>query len=206
MQEVWKPVVGWEDSHEVSSTGRVRSIDKEITTAHGVKRRYQGQMLTPYLLEYKAQGYSRAFVKIGHCGKKETVLVHRLVADAFCHKPEGCDVVNHLDCNPMNNRADNLEWTTHKLNSEHAVSAGRYAARQPKGSQKWFAKLTERDVENIIRRLCNKEQQKAIADDYGIAHPAISNINRGLAWSHVRVDGCGDPPYYLRRPTKRRAE
>jgi hypothetical protein len=38
--------------------------------------------------------------------------VHRLVAAAFCPKPEGCDVVNHLDGDKRNNAASNLEWTT----------------------------------------------------------------------------------------------
>lgn len=200
MNEVWKPVVGWEESHEVSSLGRVRSIDKTITTSHGISRRYRGQMLTPYLLEYKDQGYRRPFIKLGHNGRKETLLVHRLVADAFCYKPAGCDVVNHIDCNPINNRADNLEWTTHSGNSRHAAAAGRYAD-QPRGSMKFFAKLTEADVEDIIRRLHSRESQKGIAEEYGVAPPIISNINRGIAWSHVRVDGCGDPPYFLRRPT-----
>lgn len=203
MKEEWKPVVGWEESHEVYSMGRVRSIDKEITTAHGVKRRYRGRVLTPYLLEYKNQGYSRAFVKIGHRGEKETLLVHRLVAEAFCNKPDGCDVVNHIDCNPMNNAAANLEWTTHKGNSEHAVASGRQHANKPLGSRKGAAKLTEDDVELIIRRLCCKDEQKTIARDYGVAAPIISNINRGIAWSHVRIKECGIPPYYLKRPIEK---
>lgn len=33
--------------------------------------------------------------------------------------------MNHLDCNPSNNRADNLEWTTYKGNMQYASSLGR---------------------------------------------------------------------------------
>ena len=43
--------------------------------------------------------------------------VHRLVAAAFCLKADGCDVVNHVDGDPDNNAATNLEWTTYKGNS-----------------------------------------------------------------------------------------
>lgn len=42
-------------------------------------------------------------------GKKTYESVHRLVALAFCNKPEGCNVVNHLDENKLNNNANNLE-------------------------------------------------------------------------------------------------
>ena len=44
------------------------------------------------------------------------------MADAFCLRPEGCNVVNHLDNNPANNNASNLEWVTQKTNVEYAQS------------------------------------------------------------------------------------
>ena len=50
--------------------------------------------------------------------------VHRLVAEAFCERPEGATVVNHLDGDRHNNDASNLEWTTHKGNSAHAAQTG----------------------------------------------------------------------------------
>lgn len=51
--------------------------------------------------------------------------VHRLVADAFCEKKPGCDIVNHLDNNPANNEASNLEWTTYAGNMQWAAKQGR---------------------------------------------------------------------------------
>lgn len=50
--------------------------------------------------------------------------MHRLVASAFIDKPDGCDIVNHLDGDKTNNRVDNLEWTTVSGNAAHAVEAG----------------------------------------------------------------------------------
>lgn len=53
-------------------------------------------------------------LRVGMAGKH--YYVHRLVAAAFCPIPEGKDkkdlVVNHIDFNPHNNHADNLEWCT----------------------------------------------------------------------------------------------
>ncbi len=202
MQEIWKPVVGLEDAYEVSSIGRVRSIDKVITASHGVRRRYKGQIIKPHLQKYEPQGYTRPVVGFSHKGRRTVHLVHRLVAEAFCHKPDGCNVVNHVDADPMNNHYTNLEWTTHQGNSDHARALGLYDENQCRGSKKYFAKLSESDVREIIRRLCRQEQQKDIAKDYGIAHPIISNINRGVAWKHVRVDGCGEPPYFIRKTSE----
>ena len=35
MEEIWKPVVGWEDSYEVSNLGNIKSLDRYITTKNG---------------------------------------------------------------------------------------------------------------------------------------------------------------------------
>lgn len=56
--------------------------------------------------------------------EKKTVFVHRLVATAFCEKPDGSDVVNHKDGVSKNNCAENLEWCTATENACHAVRTG----------------------------------------------------------------------------------
>ena len=57
-------------------------------------------------------------------GREATLSVHRVVASAWVHNPDPCTlfVVNHLDGNPGNPNASNLEWTTHKGNNDHAVA------------------------------------------------------------------------------------
>jgi hypothetical protein len=37
-------------------------------------------------------------------------------------------VINHIDCDKLNNSAENLEWTTHSYNSRHAYENGRQPA------------------------------------------------------------------------------
>lgn len=58
-------------------------------------------------------------------------LVHRLVAEYFCDKPDGCDVVNHIDGNRLNNFYRNLEWTTQRKNLREAHKLGFIKDRQP---------------------------------------------------------------------------
>ena len=45
--------------------------------------------------------------------------VHRLVAELFVDNPHNHNVVNHIDENRSNNKAENLEWTTHAKNLAH---------------------------------------------------------------------------------------
>ena len=49
--------------------------------------------------------------------------VHRLVAEAFLERPDGCDCVVHLNGDLRDNRAENLEWTTKREASLRANEA-----------------------------------------------------------------------------------
>ena len=65
------------------------------------------------------------YVKLGSV---DHIAMHRLVAHHFVRVPKDLSeenlVVNHLDGNKLNNRWDNLEWTTYKGNTEHASING----------------------------------------------------------------------------------
>ena len=63
-------------------------------------------------------------VRLRKDGKPKTYKLHRLLAQAFLHKPEGKDHVNHKDGNKLNNSLSNLEWCTHQENMVHAYKAG----------------------------------------------------------------------------------
>ena len=64
-------------------------------------------------------------------GKRRKVRVNRLVCEAFNGPPpgDGYDAA-HLDCQPSNNRADNLEWQTHKKNQSHPITRQRMSDAQ----------------------------------------------------------------------------
>lgn len=100
--EIWRPVAGFEDYYDVSNTGKVRSLRT-------------GKLMK--LVPNNQNGYLT--VVLHGDGVKKTATVHRLVADAFCDKPDGCDCVNHKDEDKHNNSADNLEWCTHSYNDKY---------------------------------------------------------------------------------------
>lgn len=54
---------------------------------------------------------------VGEVDKKSNAYwVHRLVAETFCDKKDGCEYVDHLNGNGEDNRAENLEWVTNGEN------------------------------------------------------------------------------------------
>ncbi len=111
VEELWKPVSGYEGLYEVSNHGRMRSLARNTTS---------GKILSPV---FTWQGYAR--VHLWKNGKAKYHAVHRIVAEAFIPNPEGKPMVNHIDENKSNNHAGNLEWVTHIENCYHGTGIQR---------------------------------------------------------------------------------
>lgn len=97
-KENWKPVVGYEGLYEVSSIGRVRSLNYQKTKKKVIM---------------SLQAKVGAYIKVGlkdKDGNYKYYRVHRLVAIAFLpeHSPEQ-RYVNHINGNKQDNRVENLE-------------------------------------------------------------------------------------------------
>ena len=74
------------------------------------------------------------YFKVSLCkdGKIYQESVHRLVARHFIDNPDNLPQVNHIDENKMNNKADNLEWTSCKTNINHGTHNARSAKTRSK--------------------------------------------------------------------------
>ena len=115
-EEIWRPVVGYEGLYEVSSYGRVRSLDK-----YDSRNRFRkGRILTLYT---ETGGYLRAHLSSN--GKAKHHSVHRLVAEAFIPNPDNLPEINHIDEDKINNRADNLEFCNRKYNVNYGTRTDR---------------------------------------------------------------------------------
>lgn len=122
MQEIWKDIKDYEELYQISNYGNIRSKDRKKRNNNG-SMILKGKMLHPLP---NSNGYLRIQL-VSNMGKRERFFVHRLVALHFVpnDNPNINTVVNHIDSNYLNNRADNLEWTTMKGNSQHALKSGR---------------------------------------------------------------------------------
>lgn len=108
--EEWRDIPGYLAEYQVSSEGRVRSLD--IVDVSG--RKLHGQLLS---LRHRRDGYLD--VMLHHDGKSTRYYVHQLVAKAFVHRKHGLLELNHKDEDKTNNRATNLEWCTRSYNVQY---------------------------------------------------------------------------------------
>lgn len=136
--EIWKPIIGFEGSYEVSDYGNIRSLDRIVqcrdVNGNTYDRVYPGKMM----MQGDVDGYKTVTIK----GKVK--LVHRLVAEAFIPNPENKPEVNHKDRNHSNNILSNLEWVTKIENMQHAIANGHdpgVGRRGKTNSPEWYARI-----------------------------------------------------------------
>jgi len=120
MNEIWKPVVGYEGYYEVSNLGNV----KRVGSFRGVNKAY----LNGYYLKPKDNGMGYLRIKLTVKNKSKRVMLHRIIAEAFIPNPQNKPIINHLNGKRDDNRIENLEWCTKSENCLHAVKLGTWGA------------------------------------------------------------------------------
>lgn len=130
LEEVWKPVQGYEGYYNVSNLGNVYSLLRTVIRSDGLSCQRGG-----YLLQHTMNSDGYPTVHLSKNGVSERIPVHVLVARAFVDNPNGYKEVNHKDFDRTNCRSDNLEWITHRDNVQYTVKAGRHASRDFFGSK-----------------------------------------------------------------------
>lgn len=164
--EVWMDIKGYEGLYMISNYGRVRSFDREssyLLDGKLVTRRRKGKIL-------KASPSSTGYLQLNLSkeAKSELVRIHRLVAEHFVDGQMFDLEVNHIDGDKENNRADNLEWITHKENMEHAYANG-------------LCKVNEARSVIMAEFLFNpKKKAKEIAEENEVSLGYVYNVKKQL--------------------------
>lgn len=189
MDEIWKDVPEWENLYEVSNIGNVRSKTREVNTCDRNKENFTKRIIKGKLLgcTIEALGYRRVDLRCKEKSRRKNALVHRLVALCFIDNPKRKPHINHKDCNPLNNKVENLEWCTHKENMHHAFENGLMIpfSGTEKGQKCPSSKLKDSEVVEIKKRIAYGESSIAISIDYPVSASAISEIKAGRSWSHI---------------------
>lgn len=120
MEEIWKPVVGYEDLYEVSNLGKVRSIDRIIVNNLGISKSLKGKILKESI---ERKGYVTIVLCRHNSIKRKSI--HRLVAQAFLPNPFNYPQVNHKNEIKSDNRVENLEWCTCSYNVQYGSREGK---------------------------------------------------------------------------------
>jgi len=145
-------------------------------TEDGMVYSYRSQkFLKPWKMKSPRKGssYVRQRVLLGD----KSYFVHRLVAEAYIPNPDGLPMVNHLDCNPMNNHVSNLEWCTARENTLHAIKHGRHISFKNRV-------LTDAQVRQI-RELYISMNPTQISRTMGVDRTTINGILFGRTYRTV---------------------
>lgn len=160
----WRPIAGYEGRYEVSSLGKVRSLDYR-----GVKGWVKELSPTP-----NNKGYLQ--VSLFKKGKEPWhASIHRLVAKAFMPNPHNYLEVNHIDEDKTNNCVTNLEWCTRKHNMNHGTVVKRSSENRSKSVE-----AIDPSSGIVIHRFISTSE----AQRHGFASSHISNCCRGKEKTH----------------------
>lgn len=163
--ERWAVIKEW-PNYAVSDHGRIM----RLTSGHGA---VAGKILATFLVT----GYLS--VNLLHSGKRKSVRVHRLVAEAFIDNRDNLPEVNHVDADRANANYSNLEWVSRSGNRYHAYKTGNLSAV---GSKNGYSKLTE-DTVLDIRSL--GESDNALARRFGVSLATIKDVKSRRTWTHI---------------------
>lgn len=125
MNEIWKPVKGYEGLYEVSNLGRVKSLGHYVSYVRGdsaISYKTKPKIMKPQSRQHGYLGV-QLHGKGGHKTRNfKTFSIHRLVAEAFIENPDNLPEVNHKDEDKTNNCVDNLEWISHRDNTVYGTA------------------------------------------------------------------------------------
>ena len=147
-EEIWK-VIPQNTNYQISNFGNVKSC---------IRNKKSGTWELVYPTD---NGYGYLILCTNVNGKRKNHYVHRLVAQMFVDNPNKKPRVNHKDGNKKNNVYSNLEWSTAKENSMHAVETG------------------------LINPLYNRSNHKPIIDlETGIFYGSIQDaaFSKSMSW------------------------
>ena len=116
---------------------------------------------------------------MGDDGKWHSVGVHRMVALAHIPNPNHYPVVDHMNDNPQDNRAENLHWVTHRYN--HTKPAAK-----AKASRSQLAAARRPEVrENRIRAQQRRRMNERFAK---VAKFALDEIRENIEMALIQAE------------------
>ena len=121
-KEIWKDIEGYNGLYQVSSLGRVKSLERTFYSGKNflIKKTHPERIMK---LSFYNTGY--VYVGLSKDGFVRKFKIHRLVATAFIPNPENKPCVDHLNAVRDDNRVENLHWVdaSENMNNSHTLKA-----------------------------------------------------------------------------------
>lgn len=175
--DYWRDIPG-EPLYQAHPTGKIRSKRRVINTRNKWNSYQRVSPSRELVLNKASNGY--LVVSLAAEGKKRQGCVHRLIAKTFIPNPKNKPCVNHKDSNRCNNNVDNLEWVSHKENTQHAITVGRLTVA---GAKSASSKVTPELYEKMLRLRREGLFLREIAEKVGLHLCTVSRaFKRGKSF------------------------
>lgn len=174
VEETWAQIKGFEGIYEVSTLGRIRSLDRpQRVRGNGISLQ-KGQILK----QWKQGNYM--YCDLRKPCIKQKARVHVVVLETFvCPRPEGM-IACHNNGDSSDNRLCNLRWGTHEDNAKDKILHGthQYGESCPK------SKLTEAQAIAILE---STKTYAETAKEFGVCKSTVTHIKTGRNWPHLQA-------------------
>ena len=141
---MYKDIERYKGKYQIDENGNVKSLN------------YRGNTKTEKILKPLLRNNGYLYVDLyDFNGMSHKENIHRLVAEVFIQNPLKLPCVNHKDENKTNNNKDNLEWCTHKYNSNYGTNPQRLS-ENAKAKPTW-QKAVEKSKIKVKQLTLNNE-------------------------------------------------
>ena len=136
----------------------------------------------PWTASLDKHGYGQLSGKSRFTNKKTMLKAHRLSYEIYTssYLPHGACVLHTCD-NPQCVNPQHLYRGTRADNKKDMIKRGHVLS----GDKASWSKLNSLQVLEIRQRLLGGEDQRAIANSYGVCYSNISYIKRNLTWRNI---------------------
>ena len=164
-KEIWKDIKNYEGLYQISSYGRVKSLERK----DGIGRNIKERILKPGINTKKY-----FFISLSKNNNQKTYVIHRLVALHFIPNSLNKPQVNHIDSDKSNNYIDNLEWCTHSENIQHAWKNG-------------LCENVRKTASINGKKYCSK---KVKCIETGIIYISVNEASRQTGFNRTNIAAC----------------
>lgn len=181
IEEIWKDVYGYEGYYQVSNMGRVRSLDRYIYH-NGARNESKMIFIKGKELKPHDAGRKHLTVCLMKNGIGNIYYIHRLVMETFTENIDNLPRINHKDENPYNNELSNLEWCTHKYNTNYGSCIKKRSEKICKSVSRYDNNMNYIDTFNS----CSQAGKELNIDSSSIAKCARGERNTagGYIWKY----------------------
>jgi len=181
IQRTWKQLKDYEGIYDISNLGEIKRLYREW---HSGRNGSQFKTLEEGLVKSRIDSNGYELVNLSKDGVKFFTKVHRLVANNFIENPNNYPVINHKDGNKTNNCVDNLEWTTYKNNTQHAIE-NNLVNLQIKSNNIVNYTLVKEMKLYYLQNNCTK---KEVSKFFNVEYTTTVSILNNKIWKNVIVD------------------